>query len=992
MATHSFIILDPAAFTVTQGFMLGHGEPVVINPTWDAQTDGLRLTIVDDDFTLSGGDGSLQTAKLTDASGTPLGSGQVVVEEAFVLDSPLGDTVTVYSLQMNGVDIGYIADDALHPGEPYIVTDIIDATDGIAPSYGELRSADYDDTSSIEVKGSGESDVLTSGVGADMMSGGAGNDIISSGENSDTVFGGAGNDVIDSLKQNGTISQAADRVDGGSGNDTISGSDGDDTLVGGSGADSINGGVGSDVLSGDDTFDSIGASGAVQTSFSVIRLGNAADVDQFNTPSSLLGTYGGEGSELFKAIQDFSSNDLNANDIIDSDTAFSSEQVLIDGVAKIIDTGILYDATVTFTDGTTGTISAVVGQTTDGDFYLFPELEQNADQLLLTSKPIESITLNSVLVDSGNLTSKRVDADYAVASEGDTDNDTILGGEGNDTIYGGDGDLQSTVGGGSDSLSGGDGDDHVFGQVGDDTLDGDAGNDYLDGGTGNDVISGGDGDDYIDGGDGDDILMTGIGRDTVFGGAGNDTIMNSAGNDSLVGGDGNDSIIATLGNDTLEGGAGNDTLDGGEDDDSLDGGIGDDVLTGGIGNDVISGGDGNDFIDGGDGDDFLMTGLGQDTILGGEGNDTIMNSDGDDSLVGGAGNDSIIATGGNDTLEGGDGNDTLDGGADNDSLVGGAGDDSLIGGIGNDYIEGGDGNDTIVYAPGDGIDTIADFNFGNTGTLDDGDTTNNDFINLSGFYDHISELYADQLDDGILNQSNATDTRGNTVDYSNNASFGTGSLTFTGASADSSSFTAENTGVVCFTGGTMILTPSGEMRIDRLRPGDLVTTRDNGPQVLQWVHIRDIGPDELAAAPELKPIAIEPGFLGVRHRLLVSPQHGMLVCRDNGDEEFVRAKDLARLEGGKVRVALGKRQVRYIHLLFEEHQVIFANGAPSESFFPGVEAFKMLAPAAKAEMQALFPDLLHAPAKTYGATARPFVPFRQLPDHLFELNDQRRLG
>ena len=79
-----------------------------------------------------------------------------------------------------------------------------------------------------------------------------------------------------------------------------------------------------------------------------------------------------------------------------------------------------------------------------------------------------------------------------------------------------------------------------------------------------------------------------------------------------------------------------------------------------------------------------------------------------------------------------------------------------------------------LHRPVDGLDTITDFNFGNSGTLDDGDLTNNDFIDLSGFYDNIAELQDDFADDGVLNQSNSGNiVWGQVVDYSDNTSFDT---------------------------------------------------------------------------------------------------------------------------------------------------------------------------------------------------------------------------
>ncbi|MGH1415398.1 MAG: Hint domain-containing protein [Pelagimonas sp.] len=517
--------------------------------------------------------------------------------------------------------------------------------------------------------------------------------------------------------------------------------------------------------------------------------------------------------------------------------------------------------------------------------------------------------------------------------------------------------------------------------TGHDSLDGGDGHDTLLGGAGNDTLSGGEGDDYIEGGEGNDVLSTGIGNDTLVGGSGNDALYNSAGDDSLLGGSGDDTIVATLGNDTLEGGDGNDSLDGGADNDSILGGEGDDYALGGEGNDTLSGGggqdtlhggDGDDFIEGGAGDDFLTTGLGNDTLDGGDGNDVLHNSAGDDSLVGGSGDDTIVATLGNDTLEGGDGNDSLDGGADNDSLVGGTGDDHLTGG---------DGDDIFVYTAGDGRDTISDFNAGNTGTLRDGDSTNNDFIDLSAFYDHIQELHADQADDGVLNQSNdGVDG----VDYSDNTSFGTGALTFTGASADGTSFTAENTGVICFAMGTAIRTPKGEVLVEDLKTGDLVTTMDNGPQRIRWIGHRSVENDLLRSNPKLKPVLVPKGVLGAKRTLGLSRQHSVLIGRDH----LVRAAHLVDTRGLPVRIAHGKKRITYFHLMFDAHQIVFAEGVASESFYPGTRALRALTLDAYFRLRIAFPKLSRTQdslsfSEVYGPSARVFAKRRDV-QHIME--------
>lgn len=120
------------------------------------------------------------------------------------------------------------------------------------------------------------------------------------------------------------------------------------------------------------------------------------------------------------------------------------------------------------------------------------------------------------------------------------------------------------------------------------------------------------------------------------------------------------------------------------------------------------------------------------------------------------------------------------------------GDDTINAGEGDDTLSGGDGDDTFVYEAGDGLDTISDFNTGNSGSSSDGDQDNNDFLDLSAFYDDLRDAREDLSDDGVLNQSNST-TNGGSVDYSGNDQFGTGAgITLTGADAADLTFDTVN--------------------------------------------------------------------------------------------------------------------------------------------------------------------------------------------------------
>ena len=604
--------------------------------------------------------------------------------------------------------------------------------------------------------------------------------------------------------------------------------------------------------------------------------------------------------------------------------------------------------------------------------------------------------------------------DYAEGGAGD---DIFYMGGGSDTLHGGTGrdSFVASDGFGSDTVDGGSGDgDHDYidfrghsqsvevtftgfeqgtasagrdqitftdieafflsGQS--DQLDGSANSGDLgvSAGDGDDTVLGGSGDDYLLGEGGHDQLAGGEGNDTIYGGLGNDTIDGGAGNDRLEGEEGHDSIHGGDGADLIYGGAGDDALQGGADGDTLYGGDGADTIDGGTGNDLIYGDAGDDFLEGGAGDDILHGGAGADVISGGAGNDKLFGDAGSDRISGGEGNDYVDGGYGDDYLSG----DGRGAGGGHDTLVGGAGNDTLDGGAGNDQLIGGDGND--LFRVSEGHDTVSDFGFGNTGRTGDGDPSNNDVLDLGDYYDSLDELRADQADDGILNQSNTHDDEGNAVDYGDNARFEQSSLRVKNATPDS--YTYDNTGIVCFAAGTEVMTPQGPVAIETLKPGDLVETLDHGPQPLLWIGQRHVNDAELTANEELRPIRISKGALGNHRAMFVSRQHGMMI----GSDHLVRAIHLARDMPG-VRIAHGKREVTYVHLFFAQHEIIFAEGIPSESFYPGRTALRMLSPEARATFNRLLPALANAetagkgdPAEiAYGPTARPFAKLCDVP-------------
>lgn len=719
------------------------------------------------------------------------------------------------------------------------------------------------------------------------------------------------------------IEEDDDTLSGGLGDDIIFGQGGDDLLDGGEGDDSLSGGSGDDFLTGDIGNDTLLGGSGGDT----ILGGDGNDFID-----------GGEGDDLLRT--GLGNDTLLGGEGNDTLMNSAGDDSLVGGTG---------DDSIVATEGNDTLIGGEGNDTMIG----------GADN-------------DSLIGGTGH------DVMY-----GDEGNDALQGDEGNDTMWGGTGLDTMDGGAGADVIWTGDDDDVVTGGTGNDTLHGGVGNDSVSGGDDNDLIygdvgddtlAGGAGDDLIYGGAGNDYMTTGTGNDTLYGGEGDDTLQNSSGDDSLVGGTGNDSITATEGDDTLEGGTGNDTMHGGADDDMLYGGEGDDSMTGGDDSDtfVIEDNFGRDTVEGGEGGDDYdtldLSGLSKPAHVTFTGDET-------GSVIS---SKSSVQFSEIEHVEGTSGDDSFDGSAAKSgfSVDAGDGDDTITTGQGSDTITGGEGDDTFVLSSGGGWDLIADYDTSD----DDNDGLNNDQFDVSnlkggtGYMGKVTWRDVQVTDDGN-GHAKLTFPEGETVVLK-----GVAPADMTGETQ------LRAAGIPCFTSGTLIRTPSGPVPVESLRPGDLVNTFDSGPQPVRWAAARSLELAELAADPSLRPICIEAGTFGQPTALAVSPQHGLLLSHAEAPRQLVRAKHLAQLRGG-ARVMNGCRAVRYHHLLFDTHQVIWANDLPAESFYPGPMALAGLSPQARSTLFARFPAFARIAAglavqDVYGAPAAPYSRTSQLPDHI----------
>ncbi|WP_434287186.1 Hint domain-containing protein [Celeribacter sp. SCSIO 80788] len=886
-------------------------------------------------------------------------------------------------------------DDRCDPTDP---TPTTPTTDGI------VEGTSGDDYIDIAYTGDPEGDMIDSADGLnDIVYAGDGDDTVLGGEGNDTIYGDTG-EVSSSSSETFTWAKLSD-TDGGYGTvdngedldgKTLTQDTGDVTVTittpveGGGCSTSYN---------------------TVDSDFSTTTI-NIDGVEDASATSSLKSTAdaGESGTYQIGFSEEVENVTFNISDI---DANYGTVTVLAyDAEGNAVE--VTYDLGSDLTESG-GTVS---GTGTDN---VSPTADSNTVTVTIEG-PVASIEIIHANTGTGTSVVYISDVTYDVEStetgEGEGD-DTLIGGAGDDVIYGqgGNDTLQGdegtnylSGGSGDDTFIGGDGADTFNGGAGQDNIDysgsdeavyvnlatgdlsgGDADNDTIEGGIdgvigseyddtligfdqegtdpadtytnefwgmgGDDTISGGGGDDYLDGGDGQDVIEGGDGDDIIIGGS-DGTPDRGYGPylaDDADPDNDKDTLYGGAGNDTIYGGDDADYIDGGDDDDYLDGGFDDDTILGGSGNDTIIGGEGSDTIYGGDGDDTIYGGLdpaypdslnvpddendyevenGKDIIDGGAGNDTIYGQDDDDIIYGGSGDDYIDGGIDDDTIYAGAGTDTVYGGEDNDTIYGG-GD--------NDVLDGGDDEDTIYV-------TFTDVTSGVYNTTVHGGDGGVDWDTLN-----LTELLADGW--VITNHVQNPDSDGNGYD---------GQIQLYKADTNeyaNINYTNIEEIIPCFTPGTLIATPKGEVKVEELKVGDRVITRDNGIQQIRWIGHKALSGADLAARSDLNPVLIRKGALGAglpERDMMVSPNHRILVSNEKAallfdeHEVLVAAKHLTRMDGVDVVEASG---LTYIHVMFDRHEVVLSDGTWSESFQPGDYTLSGIGEEAREELFTLFPEL-----------------------------------
>lgn len=193
-----------------------------------------------------------------------------------------------------------------------------------------------------------------------------------------------------------------------------------------------------------------------------------------------------------------------------------------------------------------------------------------------------------------------------------------------------------------------------------------------------------------------------------------------------------------------------------------------------------------------------------------------------------------------------------------------------------------------------------------------------------------------------------------------------------GESADAQFNAGQANTPTCFAAGTLIETLLGPRKVEVIRPGDYVLTRDHGYQRVLWRRCGTQAMDRVAR--DEKPVLIKAGSLG-RGRpcqdLIVSPQHRILVGEAGQLSDVFPNEVLAPAKGltGRcgIRHMMGRRELTWVHFACTRHEIVQANGCWSESLLLGKVAQSGLTPDQRRELLSLLapiedPDFLNGPA------------------------------
>ena len=143
-----------------------------------------------------------------------------------------------------------------------------------------------------------------------------------------------------------------------------------------------------------------------------------------------------------------------------------------------------------------------------------------------------------------------------------------------------------------------------------------------------------------------------------------------------------------------------------------------------------------------------------------------------------------------------------------------------------------------------------------------------------------------------------------------------------------------NLPIVCFASGTQIRTARGDIAVEDLEIGDFALTVSGDLRPVTWVGSRTMMPSDHAQPWNVHPVRVRAGAFGTglpERELRLSPGHPVLVGADEDGEGGHLVPIMCLINGTTIeRVPVD--EVTYWHVELDQHDVLFAEGLPAESY------------------------------------------------------------
>lgn len=170
-----------------------------------------------------------------------------------------------------------------------------------------------------------------------------------------------------------------------------------------------------------------------------------------------------------------------------------------------------------------------------------------------------------------------------------------------------------------------------------------------------------------------------------------------------------------------------------------------------------------------------------------------------------------------------------------------------------------------------------------------------------------------------------------------------------------------------FVEGTLIQTPNGPELIESLQIGQVIWTQNRNIQPIVWIKGTTI-----RTAPETAPIVFAKGAVGNTTPLWLSPNHRVLVSGRLAKSLFGKSQVLIKAKAflGQAGVSVeASETVTYYQFMFETHCIVDANGALTESFYPGKRSLGEYDQKTRDEIFTALPELEDEDYRLFGAFA-----------------------